>query len=280
MEPVLEQAEVEAEVAATEQTLSRRLVMSVSLTPDDFRSGKILPLVGGPKAFFPAGEGLEKGSFSKGIVRRISVQSVSSDYDQPVHIAMNLFSSGKGAYTNPDKLSNKVGWLYTDAGDGVSSSGQAGSYTNLLSVLPNEVGRMNQVVYEPTNELSSRYIAKFGGYTTDSLRAGIVPFAGKSYVYVPQDHVVMSVIRNNWESLGINADLEAKRENEFIKVDGGVVNKVIAELDDHVLKQMPFTNFETLGVHYSAPESPMAADDQRFTIVTEFKIEYMFPKVE
>jgi len=269
------------EEEAGQHEFSRRILLHATLTAAEFEAGKILPFAGGAAAFQPDDETLQKQDYSKGIVRRITMQSVSSDYDQPVHIAMNLFN-GRGAavgkYTNPSQMHNAVGWLYTMDGAGVSS-GKSGGFTNLVSVLPNEVARMQQVVYEPSNPLNQRYIEQFGGFTAESLKAGIVPFKGKDFYYVPHDHIVMGVIRNNWESLGINADLEIKRENEFIKVNTGVVDKVIKELDDHVLKQMPFTNFDKLSVHYSAPASVGIKSDAEFNVVTEFKIDYMFPKV-
>jgi len=275
---------LEEEVKAEEKPreFSRRVLLHATVSPAEFKSGKILPFAGGAAAFRP--DELSEHDYSKGIIRRITMQSVSSDYDQPVHIAMNLFDEDDTAhdtahaYANPSKLKNAVGWLYTADGDSVAS-GKDGVFTNLVSILPHEVGRMQQVVYEPTNSLNQRYIEQFGGYTPDSLKAGIIPFKGKDYYYVPHDHIVMSVIRNNWESLGINADLEAKRENEFIKINTGVVDKVLKELDDHVLKRMPFTNFSKLSLHYSASASPGVELDTPFNIVTEFKVDYTFPKV-
>jgi len=270
--------EVEEESSLKE--FSRRVLLHAIVTPEEFKSGKILPFAGGADAFRPDKEDVGEQDYTKGIVRRITLQSVSSDYDQPIHVAMNLFGDAatEGQYANPSKLKNSVGWLYTADGASVAS-GKAGGFTNLVSILPNEVARMQQVVYEPTNALNQRYIEQFGGYTADSLKTGIVPFKGKDYYYVPHNHIVMSVIRNNWESLGINADLEVKRENEFIKVNTGVVDKVIKELDDHVLKQMPFTDFSKLSLHYSASASPGIKSDTKFNVVTEFKVEYTFPNV-
>jgi len=264
---------------AVQKEFSRRILLHATLTPAQFKSGSILPFAGGASAFKPDDATLEKQDYTKGIVRRITMQSVSSDYDQPVHVGMNLFKdcATGDKYENPG-MCNSVGWLYTADKDGVSS-GKAGGFTNLVSILPNEVARMQQIVYEPSNPLNNRYIEQFGGFTAESLKTGIVPFKGRDFYYVPQDHVVMGVIRNNWESLGINADLEVKRENEFIKVNTGIVDKVIQELDDHVLKQMPFTNFSKLSLHYSAAASPGIDLDATFNVITEFKIDYMFPKV-
>lgn len=274
----IQDIEEEEESAGEQKMLSRRVLLHAKLTPAEFKSGQVLPFAGSASAFRP--EGKEAAcDFSKGIVRRITLQSVSSDYDQPVHVAMNLFNNGLGEeHANPTLHSNAVGWLYTADAGGVNS-GKARGFTNLVSILPNEIARMQQIVYEPSNSLNKRYIEQFGGFTAESLKAGIIPFKGKDFYYVPHDHIVMGVIRNNWESLGINADLEALREREFVKVNTGVVDKVIKELDDHVLKQMPFTNFSNLALHYSAADSLGIAPDTTFNVVTEFKIDYTFAKV-
>ena len=75
---------------------------------------------------------------------------------------------------------------------------------------------------------------------------GIVPFKGKDYMYVEANHIILSIIQKNWELLGINADAEVKRENQYVKVSKNVVNSVIKQLYEQVIMQIPYTSFDDL----------------------------------
>ena len=272
-------------VSEEQKTLTRRVILTANLTAKQLADGTAVPFTGGAAAFRPAAveDGLD---YSKGIVQKITVNSLSSNYDEPVHMAMNLFNgrlvSDEGKYQNPLKLSNETGWLYTPSSHDFGMTGEAGKqgFTNLLTILPNESARLSQVVYKPDNVINNRYIEQYGGYTMSSVRNGIVPFPGKDYYYVPHDHVIMSICRNNWDSLGINSDLELKREGEYLKVKDTVVNQVVDALNTQILSQLPFTQFEDLAVQYQAPKSAHAADTDTFKIVSELKVDYMFPNIQ
>lgn len=269
----------------TMQKFTRRVVCSAEFTAAEIAKGVTTPFTtSAAKIFTPAGES-EGFDFTKGIVTQIAVNSISSDYDSPIHVAMNLFNGRlvdkEGAYSDPVKITNASGWLYTPSSDDFGATAASGSrgFTNLVTVLPREHTRSRQIVYKPTNVMNNRFIEQYGGYSANSLHNGIIPFDGENYYYVPHDHVVMNVIRNNWESLGINADLETKRENKYLKIDSGIVNDVIAQLKSQVLSQMPFTNFKELQLNYKGVLSSRAHAEDKFNICAEFNINYMFPTV-
>ena len=86
-------APAEAEELQNKPDYSRRFLMHVTLTGAEFKAGSIIPFAGGAEAFRPEDEITVEQDFSRGIVRRITLQSVSSDYDKPVRVAMNLFNT-------------------------------------------------------------------------------------------------------------------------------------------------------------------------------------------
>jgi hypothetical protein len=274
--------------SAAMQSFTRRVTCTAEFTSAEVAEGvENAFTASASKIFSPVSE-CEKGTgldFSKGIVTEISINSMSSDYPRPIHLSMNLFNGQlvdkDGSYSNPVQVKNVQGWLYTPAADDFGGTAAAGSrgFTNLLTIMPREQTRHTQVLYAPENVMSNRFIQQYGRYSPENLRHGIIPFSNENYVYVPDSHVVMNVIRNNWESLGINADLESKRENKYIKVDADVVNDVVEQLKTQVLSKMPFTNFKDLKLRYNSTTSPHVEDTDKFQVCAEFSIKYMFPNV-
>ena len=151
--------------------------------------------------------------------------------------------------------------------------------------MPFEKSRPGVNVYEPTNALNSRYIEQYGGYTQESLWDGIVPFPAENYYYVPYDHVVMNVIRQNWETLAINADLEQRRESKYLKVSSEVCKSVINALSSDVLDRLPFTEMNNLAARFQTKsavdydQTQMDGPEQVFHVSTEISIKYMYPTV-
>jgi|TARA_B110000914_G_scaffold30742_1_gene23493 hypothetical protein len=277
--------EVKAVAAPSMCKFTRRVVCQCEFTAAEIAKGVVNPFTtSAAKIFTPQGES-EGFDFTKGIVTEIAVNSISSDYDAPVHVSMNLFNGRlvdkEGAYSDPVKITNASGWLYTPSSDDFGATAASGSrgFTNLITMLPREQTRAHQVLYKPTNVMNNRFIEQYGGYSANSLHNGIIPFEGEDYVYVPHDHVVMNVIRNNWESLGINADLETKRENRYLKINSGIVDDVINQLKSQVLSQMPFTNFKELKLNYKSAAVSHADPTEKFQLCAEFCINYMFPTV-
>ena len=121
--------------------------------------------------------------------------------------------------------------------------------------------------------MNSRWIKQYGGYTLDKLHEGITRFKGKDYCYVPEDHVVVSIIRNNWEQLGVNLQSEAVREGEFMKVSKNIVDNCINQLYSNVISQIPYTKFSELGARFQANTEGSAM----YKVVCEMEVKYRFP---
>ena len=121
--------------------------------------------------------------------------------------------------------------------------------------------------------MNSRWIQQYGGYTEAKLHEGITRFSGKDYCYVPQDHVVVSIIKNNWEQLGINLQDETMREGEFMKINTSVVDNCIKQLHDNVISQIPYTNLSDLGARFQANTEGSSI----YKVVCEMQVKYRFP---
>lgn len=277
-------ADEEVSDAPSMQKFTRRVVCTAEFTAAEISKGVTVPFTSSAaKIFTPNTDAVY--DLSKGIISEISVNAISSDYDCPIHVAANLFNGRlvdtEGAYADPAKIDNSCGWLYTPSCDDFGSTASSGSrgFTNLVTILPREQTRGSQVLYSPENIANSRFIKMYGGYSANNLRDGIVKFSGKNYVYVPHDHVIMQVISSNWDALGVSADLETRRENEYYKLDAGIVDDVVSQLRTEVLSQMPFSDFNKLQLQYKSSMSPHAEPTDKFAVCAEYKVQYAFPKI-
>lgn len=210
----------------------------------------------------------EAQNWEKAIITGVTLKSVSSNCPEPVTVGLNLFEG-------QPKIVNSAGWLYAKQTNDMTKdhAHQNEGFTNLVTVLPNEKQRMNEVLYSPENVLSDQYINKYGAYTVEKLWENIVPFPNEPYYYVDQDHVVMKIISQNWEQLGISPENEQMREGHWLKVSKDVVKNCISQLYENVISQIPYTNFKELGARFQGNTS----GDTRYKVVCEMLVNYKFP---
>lgn len=270
-------AEPTQEVASVSPELVRRVVFEVNATGSELAQGTIVGVSNAKHVFEPSmssdlTEAEQKEfmsrDYTKGIVTSVKLKSVASSCPETVTVGMNLFEN------NP-QVANSQGWLYARQVNDMSDehAHQNEGFTNLVTILPHERQRPDQVVYEPENVMNSRYIQQYGGYTLDKLQQGIVEFPDQDYVYVPESHVVTDIVKNNWESLGVNLEAEAVREGQYVKLGKNIVDNCISQLYSNVISQIPFTKFSDLGARFQA--NTEGADT--YKVVCEMELKYRFP---
>lgn len=270
-------SEVTHETANVSQELVRRVVFEVNATGSELAQGSIVTVSNAKHVFDPAmsadlTEAEQKEfsarDYSQGIVTSVKLNSVASSCPETVTVGLNLFKN------NP-QVSNSQGWLYARQVNDMSDqhAHQNDGFSNLVTILPHERMRPDKVVYEPENVMNSRYIQQYGGYTLDKLHQGIVEFPDQDYVYVPEGHVVTDIVKNNWESLGVNIEAEAVREGQYVKLGKDIVDNCISQLYSNVISQIPFTNFHDLGARFQA--NTEGADT--YKVVCEMEVKYRFP---
>lgn len=262
-------------------THARRIVVEANVTGEELRTGATVQIPGATDIFRPSydmdkldeeqKETMSKLDFSKGIVTGMKLKSVYSNVGEPVSVGVNLFQN------NPQIVNNE-GWLFTETATdmGRTHACNVDGYVNLVNVLPYEKARPDTKIYSPENLLNNRFIEQYGGYTLDKLWDGIVPFKGKDYMYVEANHIILSIIQKNWELLGINADAEVKRENQYVKVSKNVVNSVIKQLYEQVIMQIPYTSFDDLSARFQANNVP----DGNYKVMCEFFVQYKYPAIQ
>lgn len=274
--PTPELSEPMQEVSSSPE-LVRRVVFECNATGAELASGVIINLKNSRNVFKPTlssdstceeKAAFEKNDFSKGIITGMTLKSVSSSCPETVTVGMNLFE-------NEPNVVNAKGWLYSKEVNEMSDNHahENEGFLNVATILPHERQRPNEVIYEPANVMDNQYIQKYGGYTMEKLRDGIVNFSGKDYAYVPEDHVVVSIVRNNWESLGINLDNETAREGEYMKISSKVVDDCIKQLYENVITQIPYTKFSDLGARFAANTEGSST----YKVVCEMLVKYRFP---
>ena len=266
-----------AEVAAASPELVRRVVFECNATGAGLANGQVVNIQNASHVFAPhissdlAPEekaALQAKSFDQAIVTSMALKSVSSSCPEVVTVGINLFA-------NNANVSNAKGWLYTQEVNDMSSNHAHANegFTNVVTILPHEKHRTDQVVYHPEGLMNSRWIQEYGGYDLEKLHDGITRFQGKDYCYVPEDHVVVSIIRNNWEQLGINLHDESMKEGEFLKINKTVVDNCINQLYSSVISQIPYTSLSNLGARFQANTE----GSQPYKVVAEMEIRYRFP---
>jgi hypothetical protein len=256
-----------AEVAAASPELIRRVVFEANASGSDLANGVVVNIQNASHVFaphissdLPAEEraALESKNFDQAIVTNMALKSVSSSCPETVTVGVNLFS-------NSANVSNAKGWLYAKEVNDMSSNHahQNEWFTNIVTILPNEMHRVDQVVYHPEGLMNSRWIQEYGGYTLEKLHEGITRFTGKDYCYV----------KNNWESLGINLQDETMREGEFMKINKTVVDNCINQLYSNVISQIPYTSLSNLGARFQSNTE----GSRQYKIVCEMEVRYRFP---
>ena len=265
------------EVKPMTQELSRRVVIECNANAMDLGLGKVVNIKNGNAVFKPAmSQDLtdeEKAAFeaqdwNKGIITNIQLKSVSSNCPEPVTVGLNLFEG-------TPNIVNSSGWLFSKQTNDMTEdhAHENEGYTNVATVLPFEKQRLNDVIYTPENIVDNSYIDKYGSYTLDKLWEGVVPFPNEPYYYVDQDHVVMKIISQNWEQLGMVPEHEQARENKYIKVSTDVVKNCINQLYENVIQEIPYTNFSDFGARFQANTS----GEEDYKVVCEMLIKYKFP---
>ncbi len=261
-------------------THARRIVVEANVTAEELMNGVAVGIPGAVDIFRPSydmdkldeeqKESMDKLDFTKGIVTGMKLKSVYSNVGESVSVGVNLFQN------NPQIVNNE-GWLYTETATdmGKAHASNVDGFVNLVNVLPYEKARPDTKIYSPENLLNNRFIEQYGGYTLDKLWDGIVPFKGKDYMYVEANHIILSIIQKNWELLGINADAEVKRENQYVKVSKSVVNSVIKQLYEQVIMQIPYTSFEDLSARFQAQNVP----EGTYKVMCEFFVQYKYPAI-
>tara|TARA_B110000902_G_C14214499_1_gene552625 strand:+ start:201 stop:1043 length:843 start_codon:yes stop_codon:yes gene_type:complete len=265
------------DVKPVTQELSRRVVMECNTSAMDLGLGKVVNIKNGNAVFKPAMSqdltdaekvAFEAQDWNKGIITNIQLKSVSSNCPEPVTIGLNLFEGAPN-------IVNSSGWLFSKQNNDMTEdhAHENEGYTNVATVLPYEKQRLNDVIYTPENIVDNSYIDKYGSYTLDKLWEGVVPFPNEPYYYVDQDHVVMKIISQNWEQLGMVPEHEQSREGKYIKVSSDVVKNCINQLYENVIQEIPYTNFSEFGARFQANTS----GEEDYKVVCEMLIRYKFP---
>ena len=165
----------------------------------------------------------------------------------------------------------------------MATSGDDEGYRNLLAVMPYEKSRSELSVYEPNEIATDRYIQQYGDCSSENLHDGVVAFPGEQYYLVAQDHVVLNVIRQNWEQLGINVDNETRFNGKYVQVPAHVFDRVVNDLKSQVLGRMPFTNLNDVRAKFhSKPTSHYSdahpdGDAGLYKVCVELQMNYQFP---
>tara|TARA_B110000879_G_scaffold186951_1_gene248514 strand:- start:361 stop:1287 length:927 start_codon:yes stop_codon:yes gene_type:complete len=261
------------------ETYTTRVVFEANATAKQMEHGVIVQLANASHVFTASQESVDVG---KGILTSINVKSIYSDCSEPVTFALNLFNASE----QEPSIKNNEGWLHTpqktDFGTEATSSDDQG-YRNLLAVMPYEKSRSELNVYEPNEIASDRYIEQYGNCSTENLYDGVVAFPGEQYYLVSQNHVVLNVIRQNWEQLGINVDSEARFNGKYVQVPAHVFDRVINDLQSHVLARMPFTNLNDVRAKFTSKPTSHYVDSHpdgeggMYKVCVELQMNYQFP---
>ena len=268
-----------APVDGQSESHTTRVVFEANASAQQMQDGVVVQLANASHVF---AANVDEADVTKGILTSITVKSIYSDCSEPVTFALNLYNSSK----QEPSIKNNEGWLHTptrtDFGSMATSRDEEG-YRNLLAVMPYEKSRAELSVYEPNEIATDRYVQQYGNYTEKNLHDGVVAFPGEQYYLVAQDHVVLNVIRQNWEQLGINVDNESRFNGKYVQVPAHIFDRVVGDLQSHVLARMPFTNLNDVRAKFYSKPTEHYADahpegpDGLYKVCVELQMNYQFP---
>lgn len=255
-----------------------RVVFEANASAEQLARGHVVRLTGAKNIFNGATEETDMG---KGIITGIKTCSIFSDCSESVTLSLNLFNTSE----KQPNVQNEQGWLHapqhTDFGAMAADGGNG--YKNLVNILPFEKSRVALVSYKPEDVANDRYIQQYGAYTNDNLYEGVVSFPGEQYYLVQQGHVVLNVIKNNWEQLGINVDDEHRFNGKYVQVPTHVFDRVIKDLEAQVLSRMPFTDLNDIRAQFSTKKANSynttheEGAEGKYKVIVELGISYQFP---
>ena len=261
----------------------RRVMLEVNATAAELAEGFVTHIEH-PLSVFAVGDTTEE-ALENVIITGMSTHMTYSECPEPVTLGMQMFENDlTQASDSAVGVQNDSGWLYQGSSTewGPGSASTLNGFTNLHAIMPYERSRDQVSLYDPQNVENNRFIQTYGGYNGKNLWNNIIPFPSENYYYVDKDHVVMQVVAQNWDTLGINPGEEMLHENRYVKVAAPVVDQVVAQLKNTILTQMPFTNMNSAKFKFSSkPAREWAnAGEKSYKIMCELKISYLFPKVD
>ena len=276
--------EMEHVETTSPDTHVRRVMLEVNATAQDLAEG-FVTRIEHPHSVFAVGA-MDTEKLENVIITEMHSRMTYSDCPESVTLGMQMFENDLTQFTDSAvSVQNAAGWLYrggkTEWGPGSAST--LDGYTNLHAIMPYERSRDIVSLYDPQNVENNRFIQTYGGYNGKNLWNNIIPFPKENYYYVDKDHVVMQVVAQNWDTLGINPGEEMLHENRYVKVAAPVVDQVVAQLQNTILTQMPFTNLNTAKFKFSSKptrEWATSSPDKTFKLMCELKISYLFPTVD
>ena len=276
---------------------SRRLLIHTSASASELAAGKTLNIPDAETLFKPDFsttnetdlKELENCDLTRGIVSKVEVMSCFSNCDAPVIMGLKLFTrndSSKAASYEDLRISNENGWLYSCSNNQLGNTASKGrqGVTNVFSFLPHERMRVSEgvSVYTPSNIISNRYINQYGSYNWRNLWEGIVQFPDEQFYYVSKDHIILKVIQQNWELLGMDVGSEIPRENRYVKVATKVADRVIKELYDNVISRIPFTKWKNMAAVFSSDhiDTRSMEADKQYKLSCELRVSFMYPSIK
>ena len=276
------------------KTYSRRVVLHTTATAAELASGgKQLEIPDAEKIFSPdfsdkeVKELLGDVDTSKGIITKVEVLSIYNNAPAPVTFGMKLFQrpgSNRMASCDDLKITNESGWLYNCSKNelGEQATHSKNNFTNLIAMQPFERNRVPEgmTVYKPNNVVNNRYISEYGSYDWKKLWSNIVQFPGENFYYVDKNHVILRVIENNWELLGLDLRAEIPREGKYVKVATQVADRVIKELYDNIISKIPFTSFKNLKAVFSSDAINVDTESKKeYQLMTELRVSFVYPAI-
>lgn len=263
-----EESEEVADVSES-QPQKTRVVWEVKGTPEEFAKGKIVDIANAVSVF-----GSEKAN--KGIISKITMLSAWTDAAEPLTVSLNLFNHGEEELS----VKNRIGWLHspqnTDFGTRVV--GGSNGFKNVVALMPYETTRQAVTIYHPDDAINTRYLEQYGGLSRESIRENVVPFKDEGVYLVDQSHVILKLIQNNWDSLGIDVQNEPRFNGRYVQIPCAVFDRVAEDLENQVLAKMPFTDLTSLQAKFTAKRAKDWTDaGATARAVIEMQFEYQFP---
>lgn len=270
------------------QTFTQRVLFTNSFTAQELASGTAIAHLHDPGSVFHAPGFADSSQPKNALITGIQFLGGHNPCSENVNIGLNLFPQDSvGKFTqsySKEKIDNKYGWLYANTSNdfGPQTSHSSNGYTNMVNLFPYEKCRASAMCYDPTNIINNKFIKTYGGMHGKDLWKNIIPFPTQNYYYVDQNHVIMNIIEQNWDQLGINPREEMLHEGQYYKMSCALVDNIMKNLQGRLNDAIPITNLDTLSCRMmtrplSKWDTPPTNALMKYNVTCEMQIRYMLP---
>jgi hypothetical protein len=113
---------------------------------------------------------------------------------------------------------------------------------------------LNEIIVTTNPFVNSEYIKTYNGKVTGAnLRKDIIDFPNDNFQFVPKDHPVIDIMRDNADVLHVNMDEAQLVDGRWYKIGRNMTERCLSELETELVSNLPLINLNEFKVSVQRP---------------------------